>query len=143
MKPLMVAAETRVVPGETVRVHSIGRVEARLDLGLGTLVMRHLLVEGVNRIEIPPDLRSAAMHVLVTLVGGKRILAHVDITNTDGHIPARLFLDDPTVTPHDEYLEVPYGMQSKRLDVCSFLLWMRPRKFDVAVVRAILNGKPV
>lgn len=124
-----------------VRVHSPQRVEVALRLGFGVFANKSLLLEGVNRRDYTQTQWSDLQHVLIVLLGGKHLLVHADNNDSlDGHVPARVYLDEAVAVAED-YMTVPYTMVEPRLDVTKFVRWLKTKGFDMAVLKNVLNQR--
>jgi hypothetical protein len=135
---------SRTFRAKTVRVHSIGVVEVSLDLDFGVRVTKVLSIEGMRPSEIPEHLHSNAMHCLVVLLGGKRLLIQPDPVEREGwgRIPsvrARVFVDEKV---HG----TPVGLTTNIADATGDLLDVAPfchdlcgSGFRVDAVKQVLN----
>jgi hypothetical protein len=129
-----------VYRGKVVRVQSINCIEINLDLRFGVHIDKNVVLEGIEAKDINPKLRSQAMHCLILLVGGKKVIVHADDSQRDGYIVGRVFLQD-RVTEAPVPLLRPYGMDTPMLEVTSFYRWMASRDFNAADVTNLLNAK--
>jgi len=133
---------SRVFNARTVRVHTVGRVEVELKLGFGVVSTKHVLLEGFNPRRIPMKHRNNAQHCLIVLLGGKNLLAHIsDADNLDGHVPARIFVDDRSIDLSAEYTAVPYGLVEPYLEVTKFMECLATVDYDVNAVHKVINSK--
>lgn len=123
------------------KVHSVNRVELCIELGFGCYVERLFTLEDVRVKDIPVEDRRAAVHALVVLIGGKRVLVQPENTSPDAKV-ARVYLVEKIygspvgVVMHAPNVEVPI------LDVSVFYSWLRPQSFAIDEVRAVVNGNP-
>jgi hypothetical protein len=120
-------------------VRSVNCVEVDIDLGFGISVKKTVVLEGIDRADIPKTLVSKAKHCLVVLLGGKNILIHIDDEQKDGHLYGRVFLDQK-VFGDPEGLIKPFGLDEPRLEVSTFYAWLKDQGFDIVLVKNILNG---
>ncbi len=130
---------TRLYNGRTFRVRSINCIEVELDLGFGITVKKSVLLEGIERGDIPKRLVSRAKHCLVVLLGGKPVLVHTDDKRKDGHLYGRIFLDQK-VFGEPEGMVKPFGLDEEMLEVSTFYAWLKSKDFDIKLVKGILNG---
>ena len=130
---------SRVYKAKTVRVSSVNSLLVDLDLGFGIHAHRTVYLEGVSVGSVPAPLRKNAMHCLVVLLGGKRLLLRTtDAQKVDG-VLARVYLAEK-VYGNPVGLSVPYGFDDALLDVSEFYLSLRTNGYDVSGVKSILNG---
>ena len=130
---------TKLYAGRTIRVHSLNCVEIDLQLGFGVSVRKSILLEGVQPKTIPRRLASGAKHCLVVLLGGKRVIVHVDDHRKDGFLVGRVYLDEKVYGDPVGMLE-PFGLAKTLLEVSTFYAWLADREYDIAQVKAVLNG---
>lgn len=130
--------------GRTVRVHSPSKIEVLTDLRLGVTVLKAFaLLDPLPRLE--DDVFDRAMHCLIVLIGGKRLLVQPDPAESEnwpflGTIPARIYLAERT---HGELVGHTRGLpgyEMPLLELSPYLHWLHARSFDVADVRRALNG---
>jgi len=131
---------TRLYSGRTVKVLSTNCIEVALDLGFGLHLNKRIVLEGVNNRSIPKKLRNAAQHALIVLVGGKRVLVHVDDTKQDGFLTGRVYLDEK-VYGEPVGMTIPFGRETPLLEVSEFYRWLGDVEFDLKEVKAALNGR--
>ena len=123
----------------TIRVHSLNCVEIDLQLGFGVSVRKSILLEGVQQKGIPRRLAANAKHCLVVLLGGTRVIVHVDDHRKDGFLVGRVYLDEKVYGDPAGMME-PFGLGKKLLEVSSFYAWLADREYDITRVKAVLNG---
>lgn len=125
--------------GKTVRVHSVGRVEVEIDLGLGVHKQHIFALEDLQPKRISDELRSKACHCLVVLIGGKRLLVQPEHLRPDAK-RARLFLTEKIYGSPVGIVQHAPGIDRPILDVSVFMEWLSGSDFDVAKVREVTNG---
>lgn len=139
-----VSLPTRFYRARTVRIQSINCIEFQLDLNFGVSVKKHVVLEAVEKGEIPSRLRSDAMHVLVVLLGGKSALVQLeDDPGTDGYIRGRVYLDagSERVDLSVPGVEMPVGVDVPMLEVSTFYKHVvKDMGADVDYVKKVLNG---
>jgi len=114
-----------------------------LRLGFGVTVEKNIVLEGVQRISVPKELRRRAHHALVVVVGGKDLIVQVGSDEEkDGNVVGRVFLNE-RVHGKPEGLVLPRGLEQPVLEVSTFFAWLGEKDFDLRVVKAALNGKGV
>ena len=134
----------RTFRAKTVRVHSIGVVEVSLDLDFGVRVSKVLSIEGIRPLEIPEHLHSNAMHCLVVLLGGKKLLVQPNPDDREawGRMPtirARVFVDEKV---HGNPIGLTTnidGVDGDLLDVAPFCHDLCSSGFPVDGVKQVLN----
>jgi hypothetical protein len=131
---------TRLYAGRTVKVLSTNCIEVALDLGFGLHLNKRIVLEGISNRSIPKKHRNAAQHALIILVGGKRLLVHVDDTKQDGYLTGRVYLDEK-VYGEPVGMTIPFGREKPLLEVSEFYRWLGDVEFDLKEVKAALNGK--
>jgi len=125
--------------GKTIRVLSFNNIEAQVDLGFGVSVQKRVYIEGIDR-ELIKSMSKAATHCLVVLLGGKRILLHVQKPDAEGQIIARVYLNERVY--HDpEGFVTPAGVDKPMLEIGIYMPWLAGQGFDIATVKRTLNGK--
>jgi hypothetical protein len=124
-----------VYQGKTLRVLRPDHVLVRLDLGFHVMLERGFDVIGIRTAEIPADRRADALHCLVVLLGGKRLLLSLE---DDDATAARIYLNERVHgTPAGLH---PVSFDSlPRLDVGLFMSSMMA-DFSVMRVKGVLNG---
>lgn len=123
------------------KVHSVNRVELCIELGFGCYVQKTFTLEDVRVKDIEPEHRRAAVHALVVLLGGKRVLVQPENTSADAKI-ARVYLTEKIYgSPVGVVMHAP-KVEAPILDVTVFYNWLRPQGFAIAEVRAVVNGSP-
>jgi hypothetical protein len=132
--------DTRLYAGRTVKVLSTNCIEVALDLGFGLHLNKRIVLEGIDNRSIPKKYRNAAQHALIILVGGKRLLVHVDDTKQDGYLTGRVYLDEK-VYGEPVGMTIPFGRETPLLEVSEFYRWLGDVEFDLKEVKAALNGK--
>ena len=125
----------------TIRVHSFNCIEVDLELDYGVYIRKRIVLEGVQQSNVPKHLRIAAKHALIVLVGGKKLVIHVDSSKmSDGFIPGRVYLAE-RVYGEPEGMVIPHGLETELLEVSLFYMWLVERDFNMNHVKAILNGR--
>ena len=135
----MTPLPTRLLRGRTVRVMSPNLVEVELQLGFGVSIRKAVRLEGIDESSIPRHCARDAKHCLVVLLGGKHLLVHTDVHRQGRILVGRVYLD-ARVYGAPIGMEVPFGMDESRLDVSVFYDWLRGCRYDVGMVKAVLNG---
>ena len=131
----------RLHRARTIRVQTFNCIEVDLELDYGVSIRKRIVLEGVDQGNVPKHLRKSAQHALIVLVGGKKLIIHVDNKNmSDGFIPGRVYLDE-RVYGAPEGLVTPYGLDEELLEVSIFYLWLAKREFDIGHVKSALNGR--
>lgn len=125
---------------KTIKVLATNALEVELDVGFGTRVIRRVELEGIGERFVPKDLKPRAMHALVVLCGGKRLLVQADSNTIEGPVIGRVFLDEPVKTDGPWMLE-PQGYEQKHLEVSTFFMHLKEKDFEVEEVKRILNRK--
>lgn len=144
-QPLIRVSETRVFRASTVRVHSVNAVEASVDLDFGVTVRKVFIFAGVRVADIPQRLRKEALHCLVVLLGGKRLLvqpaeAEREQWGRRPEVHARVFLDARICgTPIGLTTGLP-GLTGAFLEVTPFLRHLQEHEFDLQFVKNALRG---
>lgn len=127
----------KLLPARTVRIHGLSRVELDVELPFGAHLHRTFNITDMNKVSEP--LRTRAVHALVVLIGGKKILLLPEHTREDAR-SARIFLNERLhgspvgIVQHVERLVRPV------LDVAMFMGWLAEREFDIRLVREVVNG---
>lgn len=126
--------------GTTVRVHSVNRVEINLNLGFGSSLSRIFTIDGVVSADVVNDKKSDAVHCLVVLLGGKKVIVQPEnekATCTYG----RIFLNEKIhgspigLVTNVERLDRPI------LDVTPFFHFLAQNDFDVKLVHEVVNRR--
>lgn len=125
--------------GKTVRIHSVGRIEVEIDLGLGVRKQHIFALEDFQPKSVPDALRSQATHCLVVLIGGKKLLVQPEHLRPDAK-RARLFLAERIYGSPVGIVQHAPGFDRPILDVSVFMGWLSGADFDVAKVREVTNG---
>ena len=130
--------------GKVYRVHDRwDSVTIDTDLGFGIFMRITFTVVGVPYDKVSDELKSAAMHCMVVLLGGKRVIVktnrpprqHSSITR------ASIFLDEYVNEPPEGVMGVPTEGSQPRLEVGEYMQWLAQYDYDVRKVRATLNGR--
>lgn len=131
----------RLHHARTIRVHSFNCIEVDLELDYGVSIRKKIVLEGIQQTDVPRHLREAARHALIVLVGGKRLIIHVDSGKmSDGFIPGRVYLAEKVYDVPDG-MATPYGLEDELLEVSLFYRWLVSRDFNMDYVKAVLNGR--
>lgn len=130
----------RLHSAKTIKVLDTNILEAELDVGFGTRVVRRVKLEGIDNKFVPKDAKSRAMHCLVVLCGGKRLFVQADPTVIDGPVIGRVFLEDRVFSDGPWMMEPP-DQERKHLEVSTFLQHLKEKDFDVEEVKTVLNRK--
>lgn len=133
--------------GRTLRVHRINQIEATLELEFGVSVTRLFSLDNVSA-DVAPEDYDRAMHCLVVLIGGKRLIIQPDEADRDNwsHRPviaARIYLAERTHGKQVGHTSGLYSEVEPVLEVSPFLNWIRERGFRLADVKAAINGNGV
>jgi hypothetical protein len=130
----------RVKRGNTVRVHGVNRVEIDLYLGFGIKLSKLFELDGVSASSVPVSYKSAAVHCLVVLLGGKRVLVQPENEKPTCKL-ARVFLNERIygspvgLVTNVDHLDHPI------LDVTPFFCYLAEHGFDVRRVHEVLNRR--
>lgn len=124
----------------TVRIVDPLTVEAELELGFGVKLSRHIRLEGLDRQIIPSYLKNQAIHALVVLIGGKKIMVQAATDAIDTVVRGRIYLD------HKFYgnppgMSCPAGADTEMLEVSEYLRSLVDKQFEIGEVLFTLNGK--
>jgi hypothetical protein len=131
---------TRLFAGRVAKVHSTNCLEIDLDLGFGVVLRKRIVLEGIQSKDIHREHRRNAKHSLVLLVGGKNVIVHTDPDRQDGYLVGRVYLNEKVY--HDPYgMTIPFGLDSKLLDVSEFFIWLKERGFDITTVKGIFTKR--
>lgn len=142
----MTITDQEMFHGRTVRVHSPSRIEAQVSLKFGVSVARLFEVESplMGDVAVDEEVFDRAMHCLVVLIGGKRLLiqpaADPDHWAHTPVIRSRIYLAESThgrLVGHTRGLP---GYETPLLELSPFMGWLEGRGFNVADVRSALNG---
>jgi hypothetical protein len=142
----MIPFSARTFVAKTIRVHSIGLVEVSLDLDFGVRLNKLISVSGMSAASVPERLRSSAMHCLVVLLGGKRLIVQPDPEcrldwGRLRELEARLFLDERVFGSPVGLTTNLVGDGSENLDVSMYFESLRDTNFSVDAVKNTLNRK--
>lgn len=132
----------RLHRARTVKVLTPNSLEADIDVGFGIKVTRRVKFESIGDRFVPKDLRSRAMHALVVLCGGKDLYVQADPSGVEGCVTGRVFVAS-RVRSDGPWMFEPYGLETKYLEVSSFMEHLKSVQFDVEEVKRVLNGKTV
>lgn len=134
-----------VFSGRTVRVHAPTRIEVEVSLMFGVSIRRMFEIDSALPVDVDEAAFDKAMHCLVVLVGGKRLVVQPESDpNGWAHstlIPSRIYLAETThgnLIGHTRGLP---GYEMPLLELSPFMGWLQTRNFNIADVRAALNGK--
>jgi hypothetical protein len=140
-------SSARLFRGRTIKIHSVNRVEVMLDLDFDTLRNKTFALPELefDAAELSEDALSRAQHCLVVLLGGKRVLVEPPIALRDQwgarvDLSARIYLLGRV---HGRPIGYTVGLPEHpdpALEVSPFYNWIASRGFDVADVKAVLNG---
>jgi hypothetical protein len=113
-------------------------IEAHMDFGIK--VERAIALDGFSLSDFPEEMRSNAMHCLVVLLGGKRLI--VNPSAQHHHITvAHLYLDEKLRGPVPPVgMEMVPGTNDTRLEVGTYFRSLRTSAFAVDEVKLMLNG---
>jgi len=128
----------RLFAAQTVRVVEPNRLLAEIELNFGVKIRRTLQLEGIPDTFAVRSWRAKAIHALVVLAGGKKLVVHVDDAESEPLI-GRVYLDE-RVHGRPAGLECPYGLDVEMLDLSTYLLWLKDQQFDIGLVKRTLNG---
>jgi hypothetical protein len=133
--------------GKTLRVHRINQIEATVELEFGVSVTRMFSLDAVSA-DVPSEDYDRAMHCLVVLVGGKRLILQPDEADRENwsHRPviaARVYLAERTYGKQVGHTCGLYSEVDPVLEVSPFFNWIRERGFRLADVKAAVNGNGV
>ncbi len=135
----MTRLPTRLFPGRVVRVLSLDAVEIDLQLGFGVFIRKAVRLEGIEARAVPKAFLDPAKYCLIVLLGGKRVLVHTDPHRRGRFVVGRVYLDE-RIHGRPVGMETPFGLDESRLDASAFYAWLSEHKYDVQLVKAILNG---
>mgnify|MGYP000179800205 CR=1 FL=1 len=124
----------------TVRVHSIGRIEVDVDLGLGVRKNHIFSLEGFSHRDVEDPNKAKACHCLVVLIGGKRLLVQPEHLRPDAR-RARLFLAEKVHGSPVGLVQHAPGLTKPILDISVFLSWLSASDFEIAKVHEVVNGR--
>ncbi len=131
---------SRIYRARATKVANLGLLEVDLNLGFGVRVGKNLILEGVDAKTIPQARRSDAMHCLVMIAGGRKLLVHTeDDTTRDGFIRARVYLDAVPRGMLPAGMCQPHGMEETKVEVSLLFGWAATTGFDVAQVRDVMR----
>ena len=130
----------RLYPGKVFRIRSVNCIEVDLDLGFGVSLRKPIVLEGVERGDVPSYFVRRAKHCLIVLLGGKRVYVYLDSDHNEGHAFGRVFLDQP-VHGDPVGLMKPDGLDRPLLEISTFYTWLRSTDYDIEAVKEVLNGK--
>jgi hypothetical protein len=144
----MIPYSARTFVAKTVRVHAVGVVEVSLDLDFGVRLNKLISVTDMSSSDIPDSVKSNAMHCLVVLLGGKRLIIQPDPrTRADWgknhEIEGRIFLDERVFGGPVGLTTDVSGCSSDVLDISPYFESLRANDFAVSVVKNNLNKKLV
>jgi hypothetical protein len=132
---------SRFYQGRTLRVISFNCAEVELALRFGVKVEKNIIVEGVQKTDVPFHSQRTAQHALVVLIGGKRLVVQVDDDEKkDGFILGRVYLAEK-VHGNPVGLVIPKGLETPMLEVGTFMRWLIADGLSIDKVKAVLNGK--
>ena len=129
----------RLHNAKTVRIVDPMVIEAELELGFGIKVVRQVRLEGLDQRVIPASLKNAAMHALVVLIGGKKIVVQASPDGIETVVVGRVYLEKVSGDPPG--MSCPPGASAPMLEISEFMRWLSDKKFAVGNVLSVLNGK--
>lgn len=140
------AIASRTFHARTARVPSVYRVEAFVDLDFGVQLRQTFALDALDfPIKLEPELFERAKHCLVVLIGGKRLIVRPDPGMREewrllAEIPARVYLCEKVYGKPIGYIEHMPEIGIPVLELSPFLSWLWTERFDVDLVREVMNG---
>lgn len=130
----------KLKPARVVRVHGVNRVELDIDLGFGVRVVRTFTIEGINHDTVPRELLKFAVHALVVLIGGKKVMVQPESELPDARLASVYLCERLHGHPVGYVADIP-GLPQPILDVAMFFGWLSERSFEIRLVREVVNGR--
>lgn len=138
-------AEGVLFKARTYRVHTLNRVEATVQLDFGIHVNKLFEVPDMPA-RLDRETFDAAMHCLIILIGGKRLLIQPDEVDREAWtfrpvLTGRIYLAEKT---HGSLVGHTFGLSPETdpvLELAPFFEWVRQRGFSKADVKAAINGR--
>jgi len=130
----------RLHNAKTLRIVDPTTIEAELELGFGVKVHRKIKLEGIDQSIVPSYLKNKAQHVLVVLIGGKKIVVQAATNTIDPLVRGRVYLDE-TVHGNPVGMSCPPGAEREMLEVSEYIRWIAGKDFELNEVLFTLNGK--
>lgn len=137
---------SRSFHARTLRVQSVARIEATIDLDFGVMIRRTIVLDGLTLPrDMPDDLRQRAKHCLVVLIGGKRLVIRPDARSRDRwnsmpEIPSRVYLAERVCGKPIGFIETLPDANGSVLELAPYLTWLATQHFDVDLVKETMNG---
>lgn len=138
---------SRAYRAKTVRVVSLRKIEALVDLDFGVQVQKTFVIDGLREdlgVETEQSF-SAAKHCMIVLLGGRKLVIRPDPeARSAWHkldaIRASVYVvgsfDDHPVG----YVERLSEADGPALEVGPFVTWLSSQNFDIERVKEALNG---
>lgn len=129
---------SKLMQARVVQVHTWNRVEFDVELGFGVRCSRVFTLEDLPT----PSAANArhAVHAMVVLIGGKRVLVQPESNRTDAR-SARVYLTERIHGHPVGFVSDAPGLPSPVLDVGMFVAWLAARDYDIGAVKAAINGR--
>lgn len=135
----------RSYSAKTLRVRTVSRIEALVDLGFDMSIRRTFVLRGVT---LPPQIDTEqAKHCLIILIGAKRLIVRPDVQSCERwgvmeEIPCRIFLAERVFgKPIGYTINLPEAA-GPVLELGPYISWLATQNFDLNVVKQTVNGAP-
>lgn len=141
------ALASRAFHAKTLRVWTINRVEAIVDLDFGVTIRKSFTIDGLALGDaLSEDVRARAVHCLVVLIGGKRLIVQPDPRSRDRwgsmrEIAARVYLAEKVNGSPIGYTENLPEASGPVLELAPYVSWLAQQQFDIDLVRETMNGR--
>lgn len=137
----MLAAE-KLRQARVVRVKSVNQIELTVDLGFGVSSTRAFTLDDIRVADVPEERRSDAVHCLVVLLGGKRVVVQPENFKPTAKF-ARIYLAEKIYGSPVGLVQHAPGFDRSILDVSVFFQWLSGCNYSLEAVKEVINGNPV
>ncbi len=130
--------ENRLYFGHVNRVHTYNRIEVSLDLTLGVLVKKDVIIEGITQATVSGRWQEAT-RCLVVLLGAENVHIYTDPSCRDGHLLGRVYVPSWRPGAPPVPMEIPPGTNVPCVEVSSWVRWIADEGFDARRLRTALK----
>jgi hypothetical protein len=132
---------SRLYNAHVKRVINPSCVDVAITLNFGIVLNKNIILEGTDTHSLNDAAKKAATHCLVLILGGRDIIVHTDDSLIDGHIKARVYIDQTACALPVGMLQ-PFGLYDLYPEVGTLYEWAAQNSFDADKVRALMKAVP-